>query len=236
MDNVSHINFSPSLAGPASDGLRQAIIGALNGVLPGPLLVETVFDAAGNPACACSDNFYLWYLLLDVHRAFLYRRGDKFIGADSIARFILDDYQSENYEELKQYFQCHGFKNVHDFRRLEILRALHGLVTHNSAVMLDFISGDIRFSPGRLHAEMADGADWELHEPAEELEFVGCVVGQKSAPTGYRSSNSTGIRAVSRTRDHSRRTFSCTFLIAPDFGQPSGISTRIKHDVRWEGI
>lgn len=177
MDNMSCIDFSPALAGPAGDGLRQAIVGALNGVLQGPLLVDTVFDAAGNPACACSDNFYLWYLLLDVHRAFLYRRGGRRIGADSVARFIIDDYQSECYDELKQHFQCHGFKNAHDLRRLEVLRAVHGLVSCNSVVTLDFVSGDIRLSQGRLHAEMAQDTDWSPLEPAEKLELVRCVVG-----------------------------------------------------------
>ena len=177
MDNASCIDFSPSLAGPASKGLQQAILGALQGVVLGPLLVDTVFDAVENPACACSDNFYVWYLLLDVHRAFLYRQGEKRIGADSIARSIIDDYPSECYDELKRHFQCHGFKSVHDLRRLEVLRAVYDLVSCNSVVALDFVSGDIRFSQGRFHAEMTQHADGSPHGLAEELEFVQCVVG-----------------------------------------------------------
>lgn len=178
MDNASCIDFSPALTGHASEGLRQAILGALHGVLQGPLLVDTVFHAAENPACACSDNFYGWYLLLDVHRAFLYRRGEKRIGANSIAQFVIDDYPSECYAELKEYFQRHGFKNVHDLRRLEVLSAVYDLVNCNSVVALDFVSGDIRFSQGRLHAEMANHADGPPHEAAEELELVQCVVGR----------------------------------------------------------
>lgn len=176
MDKAPWIDFSPALAGPASEGLRLAILEALEGVPQGPLLVDTVFDAADNPACACSDNFYVWYLLLDVHRAFLYRRGEGRIGADSIARFILDDYPSEYYQELKQHFDRHGFKNVHDLRRLEVLRAIYDLVHGNSVIALDFVSGDIRFSPGRLHAEAAQHPDGALDPSAEKLEFAQCVV------------------------------------------------------------
>jgi ribosomal protein S12 methylthiotransferase accessory factor len=172
------IDFSPALAAPASDCLRQAVIGALHGVLQEPLLVDTVFDAAENPACSCSNKFYLWYLLLDVHRVFLYRRGKEYIGANSIARLIIDDYQSEHYKELKQHFQCHGFKNVHDLRRLEVFRVIYTLVNCNSVVTLDFISGDIRFSEGRLHAEVAESVNWPSLDPSKKLKLSRCVVGQ----------------------------------------------------------
>lgn len=176
MDNTSCINFSPVLEGPASDGLRQTIMQTLSGVLQGPLLVDTVFDAPGNPACACSSNFYLWYLLLDVHRVFLYRWGEERIGADSVARFITDDYESSYYNELKQHFQRHGFKNVHDLRRLEVLRAVYRFVCSNSVIALDFVSSEIRFSKATLHPEMAESTDWSPLAPAEKLEFVRCVV------------------------------------------------------------
>lgn len=211
MDKALCIDFSPSLSKLANDELRQTILETLTGVLEEPLLVDTVFDAPHNPACACSDTVYSWYLLLDVHRAFLYRRGGEPIGADSVARFITDDYPSDSYRELAQHFECHGFKAVHDLRRLEVLRVICGFAIRNSVMSLDFVSGEIRISKGRFHPETAQRADSSALEPAEKLEFARCMVGHNlrcpsgTAPAALESLESadTGIIREERLFVHS---------------------------------
>ncbi|HKD79989.1 MAG TPA: YcaO-like family protein [Candidatus Angelobacter sp.] len=173
------ISFGASLTGHHHRGLREYLGSLVDRGLPTPFYVDTLFGL--EDSVVTDPARPVWFLILDLHRAFLYHDPMTLPGPhlDSLRRFVIDDYPYQPFHSFLRYFSSKPLIFPYPLECLDVILLLWRKVKPGEVATMDFRTGEIRTAVLHTHPEARNDADTTLvSEPF--------VLRSRSASQGWR--------------------------------------------------
>lgn len=164
------VSFGRTLQGPDYEPLRVKLSSLARERVLVPLHVDTVlgFDPPGT----LKDQTVRKFVLLDIHRVFVFDEFPNEPGVDSLLNFILDDYPTP-VTGIKSHFETHPFQFFYPLEALEILGRIWTALPYGHAATLELSTGVIRMA--LVHRHPRGSSDGE--PPCEQLRFQPTIAG-----------------------------------------------------------
>lgn len=155
-----HVSFGRSLLHEEQLRLREKITTLAAAGLTRPLHVDTVPGVYARAEPAPFPDARGWVLLFDLHRIFLYDdpATPASARADSIVRFVIDDYPFKRLELLQRHLERHPYKFFYDLATLDLLPLLWRADRPGTVTVLDLLTAEIRAATVNNHPALRVGA------------------------------------------------------------------------------
>lgn len=160
VSKTPHVSFGRSMLHEEQLGLREKIEALAAEGLTRPLHVDTVPGVYAHAEPALFPAARGWVLLFDLHRVFLYDdpAGPESVRADSVVRFIVDDYPFKPLHLLRRHLARHPYKFFYDLAALDLLPLLWRADRPGTVTVLDLLTAEIRTAAANRHPALRVGA------------------------------------------------------------------------------
>ena len=175
---LPNISFGASLTGHYHRELREHLGSLVDRGLPLPFHVDTLFGLEDSAVTDAARP--VWFLILDLHRAFLYHDPMTLPGQhlDSLRRFVIDDYPYQPFHTFLQHFSSKPLIFPYPPECLDVIFSLWSKVKPGEVATMDFRTGEIRTAILHIHPEAKN----DTSTPASEA----FALRSRSAHKGWR--------------------------------------------------